>query len=220
MGQDEDTIILKNRETAAELLAKKLEKYKVEKPLVLAIPRGAVPMGAVIAKRLSTDMDIVLVHKIGHPSEPELAIGSVTEYGDIFLPPGMYSDLDPQALQTSAKEQIDLLKRKRREYASLKPAPANPEGRVVIIIDDGIATGSTMIAAIRSIKAKHPKKVIVAAPVISENAYEILKNEAHELVYLAIPPIFFSVGQFYKDFSQVTDSEVAEILMAATKQII
>ena len=208
-------MVFQNRVEAAELLIPKLSRYRMARPLVLGIPRGAMPMAQVLADRLGGELDVVLVHKIGAPDNPEFAIGSVSEYGCIYLSESVrlygYSmrQIDAIAHKETAK-----LKERRATYSPIRPA-ISPEGRTVIIVDDGIATGSTMLAAIRAVRGQNPKRVIVAAPVASPQALHSLKHEADETIVLEAPEDFFSISQFYEEFIPVSDTEVIEILSNA-----
>jgi len=201
----------KNRIEAALKLVEHLQEQKNKNPLVLAIPRGAVPMARIIANELRGELDVALVHKVGHPSNSEFAMASVNEEGDIFLgAPNRYG-LSEADIKILAAKEIKKLQQKRKQYTP-HHKPIDPKNRVVIIVDDGIATGSTMLAAVRSLQAKKPARIIVATPVASSQAVKSILSEGAEMVTLQIPQTFLSVGDFFKDFSQVTDEEVMRIL--------
>lgn len=201
-----------NRTDAAIQLAEKLDSYKDKHPLILAIPRGGVPMGSILAEKLQGDLDVVLVHKLGAPDQPELAIGAVDEAGEIYLHPYAKRLHVPQFyLEEEKLEQLHILKQRRRLFTPHRQ-PLNPRGRYVIIIDDGIATGSTMVAAIQCIRNKDPKEIVVAAPVASVEAFNTIQKTADRVVCLDTPEPFYAVGQFYEDFSQVSDEEVIDLL--------
>ena len=201
-----------NRQQAAYLLIDRLHSYYGKNPLVLAIPRGAVPMSRILAESLDGDLDVVLAHKVTAPDFPEYAVGSVTETGDIFWGPGATElGLSKGDLQTLASEEIRRLQMRRLSYSPLRPA-ADPEGRICIVVDDGIATGATMIAAVRSLRERDAEKIIVASPVASTGAVKKLQLEADNVVVLHIPEYFFSVGLFYEEFGQIDDEEVFRIL--------
>lgn len=202
----------KNREEAAGLMAKRLAKFQKERPLVLGIPRGAVVMAKEIAERLEGDLDVVLAHKLGAPGDPEYAIGSVSEFGAIFKRDAVeFFEIPESYLESEAQSELEKLKKRRAQYSPIHP-PIDPQDRTVIIVDDGIATGATMLAAISAVRSRSPKRVIVAAPVASPSAAEILRLAADETVFLDTPTPFYSISQFYDDFSQVTDEDVIEAL--------
>lgn len=201
----------KDREHAAYLLAERMRAaYKNKDPLVLGIPRGAMPMAKIIAEELGGELDVVLVHKLGHPDEPELAIGAVDESGNTILS-DWAADLDPQYIEEEKRRQLSTLRDRRARYTP-KRAPKNPEGRIVIVVDDGIATGSTMIAALRAVRARNPKKLIGAVAVASSGAARAMLHECDALVCLHVPADFSAVGEFFGDFAQVSDQDVIDVM--------
>ncbi|HEX9453502.1 MAG TPA: phosphoribosyltransferase family protein, partial [Candidatus Binatia bacterium] len=172
-----------SREHAAELLAERLRvSYKNKNPLVLAVPRGAVPMAKIIADALGGELDVVLVHKLTHPEQPELAIGAIDESGNAFISEWA-AELNPQYLEAEKARQLDVLRRRRAAYTPLR-APIDPHGRIVIVVDDGIATGSTMIAALRAIHARQPKTLVGAVTVASPDAAQAMLHECDAMVCL------------------------------------
>jgi predicted phosphoribosyltransferase len=200
----------RNREEAAEQLASRLSGYRGQRPLVLGVPRGAVPMARVIADALDGDLDVVLVRKLRAPDQPELAIGAVDEGGTVLE--GSYFDLASDAyLREEVLTQQEILRKRRQLYTQAHPA-VDPAGRVAIIVDDGVATGSSMLAAIRSVRARKPQALIVAIGVAPPATLDRLRREADEVVCLLAPDEFYAVGQFYDDFSEVTDAMVVEAL--------
>jgi len=202
----------KNRAQAARLLAERLAKYRGDNPLVLAIPRGAVPMGKIIAQSLGGQLDVVLVHKLGAPGEPELAIGAVDETGQVYIADYVESlDIGKDYIEAEKQTQLQALGKRRALYTPFRP-PIDPSGRIVIVVDNGIATGATMIAALRAVRARKPAKLIAAAAVISPETLERIAREADEVVCLEVPEFFYAVGEFFEDFSQVSDEEVIESL--------
>jgi predicted phosphoribosyltransferase len=178
--------------------------------LVLGVPRGALPMARIIADALGGELDVVLVHKLSHPESPELAIGAIDESGKAFVSEWA-ADLDPAYLVAEKKHQLEVLRRRRAAYTPLR-APIDPRGRIVIVVDDGIATGSTMIAALRAVRAKDPKILVGAVAVASTSAARAMRHECDAIVCLSVPREFYAVGQFFDDFGQVTDEDVIEIL--------
>jgi predicted phosphoribosyltransferase len=201
-----------NREQAARLLAKALAEYRGTRPLFLAIPRGAVPMGAILARELDGELDVILVRKLGAPGHSEYAIGAVDESGQVYLNSAALDLAIPSSyLEEEKRKQAALLAQRRREYTPHRP-PISPEGRVAIVLDDGVATGATMIAALRAVREKNPKKLVAATAVAPPDTVARLEAEADEVVCLETPSSFYAVGQFFEDFSQVEDREVMVLL--------
>ena len=205
-----------NRAEAGQMLARHLDKYRGQHPLVLAIPRGAVPMGKIVADALGGELDVVLVRKLRAAQNPELAIGSLDETGSVYLDPDARDLWDERYLEGEKKTQLATLRRRRRMY---EPAasPIDAAGRIVIVLDDGIATGSTMIAALRAVRARHPAKLIAATGVASAEALRLIGREADEVVCLETPEILYAIGYHFRDFSQVSDEEVVATLREARK---
>jgi len=209
----------RNREHAAQLLAGRLSAdYKNRNPLILGIPRGAVPMARIIADALGGELDVVLVHKLSHPDQPELAIGAIDEDGNAFVSPWA-ADLDPDYLETEKRRQLEVLRQRRAKYTPLR-APIEARGRIAIVVDDGIATGSTMTAALRAVRAKKPKKLVGAVAVASMEAAQAMSHECDAMVCLSVPPDFYAVGQFFDDFGQVTDEDVTATLRESQEKIL
>lgn len=201
-----------DRHEAGLKLAAALSAYKGQNPLVLAIPRGAVPMGKVLAEELGGALDVVLVRKLTSPYSSEFALGSIDESGWAYI-----ADYAPSAggtaeyLEREKQRQMDTLKRRRAEYTPHRDS-IDPSGRTVIVVDDGLATGSTMIAALHATRARHPAKLICAVPVSPPDTLERIRPYCDEAVCLHAPSGFRAVGEFYRDFDQVSDEEVIEIL--------
>lgn len=207
-------MLFKNREHAARLLAKRLACYRGKNSLVLGIPRGAVPMAKIIADFLGADLDVVLVHKLRAPGQPELAIGAVDETGHTYLTEHARAlEITEEYIAPEKQEQLNTLRKRRALYTPQRPS-IDPKGRIVIVVDNGIATGATMIAALRAVRAKKPAKLIAAVAVAPPATVRRIQEEADEVVCLKIPADFYAVGQFFEDFSQVTDEDVVEILSA------
>lgn len=206
----------RNREEAAQRLAERLAAYKGQKLLVLGVPRGAVPMARTIADALEADVDVVLVRKLRAPGQPELAIGAVDEAGTV-LQGSYFTVADEDYLRKEIRTQQAVI-RARREMYTRAHAALDPAGRTVVIVDDGIATGSSMLAAIRSVRARAPRKLIVAIGVAPRQALAQIHDEADEVVCLYAPTDFFAVGQFFDDFSEVTDDMVVAALSGAARR--
>jgi len=201
-----------DRLDAGRRLAAALSAYRGRDPLVLAIPRGAVPMGAEIARRLGGELDVVLVKKLHAPGSPEFAVGAVDETGWTYLARhAAQAGADEAWLARERAAELELLKRRRARYTPAR-ASADPAGRVAIVVDDGIATGASMIAALHAVRARAPAKLVCAVPVAAAESLENVRPYADELVCLATPADFMAVGQFYRRFEQVEDDEVVALL--------
>ena len=207
-----------NREQAARLLARRLEKYRGQNPLVLAIPRGAVPMAKIIADSLGGEMDVVLVRKLGAPGEPELAIGAVDETGQVYLAEYVHDlEISDDYINAEKQTQLETLRKRRALYTPLR-SPIDPCRRIVIVVDNGVATGSTMIAALRAVRARKPARLIAAAAVASRETLRKIASEADETICLEVPARFYAVGQFFEDFSQVSDEQVVAIMLESSSR--
>ncbi len=201
-----------DRADAAHKLAEKLIQYRGQHPLVLAIPRGAVPMARIIAERLGGSYDVVLVRKLIAPFNRELAVGSVDESGWVYLADYAKSIGATDAyIEAEKKIQMDTIHARRSQYTPVRP-PIDPAGRVVIVVDDGLATGATMISALHGLQNMKLKKLICAVPVSPPATLGKVAKIADEVLCLETPEDFQAVGQFYYDFPQIEDDEVIEIL--------
>lgn len=204
--------LFENREDAATQLSAALSSYKGQDPLVLAIPRGGVPLGRIIADTLDGELNVVLVRKLGAPFNPEFAVGSIGESGKIFV--AEYAErvgADAVYLAAEADKQLDTIHRRRAQYAAVCPS-VSAQGRTVIVVDDGLATGATMRSALAEIRGSQPANLICAVPVASTEAAAHIRSECDSFVCLSIESDFQGVGQFYRDFAQVSDEEAVLLL--------
>ena len=206
-----------SRVDAGAQLARALYKYRGRNPLVLAVPRGAVEMGAVLAEALEGELDVVLVRKLRAPFSPEFAVGSIDEGGWTYIA-GHAAEAGANAdyLSKEKSEQLQLLRQRRAQYTPAR-APVDPKGRVAIVVDDGIATGASMIAALHAVRAKAPARLVCAVPVAPRESVDAIAPYADEVVCLHMPADFYAVGQFYQEFPQVEDAEVVKLLARASR---
>lgn len=198
-----------NRETAAYQLLNKLMPYKGKNPLVAGIPRGAMPMAKIIADGLQGELSAVLVHKIPAPGNQEFAIGCVGLSGKIHSLSHAKTYGTETYIEAAAQKQLKVLRERQKLYGLHE---LNYKDRVVIIVDDGIATGATTICAVQEVRSQSPEKIILATPVSSADAAEQIRPLVEELVVLYLPPMMFSIGEFYESFPQVSDHEVIAML--------
>lgn len=201
------------REDAARQLAERLRGRPFRNPLVLAIPRGGVAVGAVLARELGADLDVVLSRKLRAPSQPELAVGAVSETGEVYLNHHTegYRHLAAPELSVEREYQLREIERRRWLYRAGRPATTVAD-RSVVVTDDGIATGSTMVAALKVIRGHRPHELIVAVPVGPPNRLDEVRQWCDEVVCLAAPDDFVAVGQYYDGFPPVTDAAAVELL--------
>lgn len=209
--------MFKNREEAGKLLAEKIskeEKPAKDKTLILGIPRGGVIIAKEIGRKLDLPIDVIVVKKLAAPEESELAIGAVAEESKTaYLNDNLAKELDCDENYLDQEIKIKTLevKRRARIYRQGREFPV-VENKTIIVCDDGTATGATAIAGLRAVWSHKPKKVILALPVLPDDTLRVLEKEADEVISLARPSPFFSVGQFYEEFPQVSDEEVIRIL--------
>ncbi|HSG93718.1 MAG TPA: phosphoribosyltransferase family protein [Methylotenera sp.] len=203
-----------DRNQAAILLAEQLKDYQGKNPLILAIPRGAVPMAKIIADQLNGEFDVVLVRKLRAPEYPELAIGAIDESGWTYIADHAASvGADSEYIEIETLQQMATIKQRRAQYTPVRP-PIDPAGRVVIVIDDGLATGATMIAALHGLRSRKPARLICAIPVSPPETLRKIQPLADQVVCLDTPNNFRAVGQFYADFPQVEDKDVIKVLQS------
>ncbi len=202
-----------DRRAAGRRLADRLESYRGHNVLVLGIPRGGVAVAAEIARSLGADLDVVVARKVGAPIQPELALGAVTADGARFLNPALARELgvSPWLFRVLADEQRVEARRYEERLRGRRPAP-RIAGRTMILVDDGLATGATMLAAIRSVRRGDPARLVVAVPVAPRPTCEALRNKVGELICLLAPDPFFAVGVHYVDFHPIDDEEVQRLL--------
>jgi predicted phosphoribosyltransferase len=207
--------MFRDREEAARQLAVKLRDRPLHESLVLAIPRGGVVTGAVLAQELGAELDVVLSRKLRAPLQPELAIGAIAENGQVYLNRHAveYLDILEDYLAEERQHQLAEIARRRKLFRAARP-PAQIAGRSVIVTDDGIATGATMIAAMQAVKAQQPRELIVAVPVASPDRLMEISGLCDDVVCLLSPEEFWAVGQFYEAFTPVEDADVVQLLRA------
>ena len=207
----------RNRIEAGQVLARRLQQYKNQPDvLILGLPRGGVPVAYEIARELNAPLDVFIVRKLGVPGHEELGMGAIATGGVRILHEGIIREIgiSPQTIEAvSAREQAEL-DRRERLYRGDRPAPTI-ESRTVVIVDDGLATGSTMKAAIQAVRQQSPRQVIVAVPTAPSETCEQLKESADHVVCALTPEPFFSVGGSYADFTQITDGEVRDLIASA-----
>lgn len=208
--------MFEDRKDAANQLAERLAALPLKNPVVLCIPRGGIVIGAILARRLGAELDVVLARKLRAPSQPELALGAIGENGDVYLTsfassiPGATDDY----LAGERDHQRAEIKRRQQIFRSVRPA-VEVTGRSVIVTDDGIATGSTMLAALHVVQARRPFELIVAVPVAPPEAVDQLKRQCDRVECLLAPRHLGAIGAFYRDFDQVDDDEVVRLLREA-----
>jgi predicted phosphoribosyltransferase len=205
--------MFRNRQDGARQLAKELKGRALHDPLVLAIPRGGVVTGAVLAQELEAELDVVLARKLRAPMQPELAVGAICEDGQVYLNPDLQEvlDLTDEYLDQERQHQLGEIARRKKLFRAVRPQ-TSVRGRSVIVTDDGIATGSTMIAALQTVQTQKPREVIVAVPVASPDRLVEVRTWCDDVVCVLAPRDFWAISQFYRDFTQVEDEEVVTLL--------
>ena len=205
--------LFEDREEAGWKLVERLRGNAPAKPLVLAIPRGGVEIGAVLARGLGAELDVVLSRKLRAPHQPELALGAVAENGEVYLNhfASAMTDAGDAYVEAERQRQLAEIGRRRALYRAVRPQAAIA-GRSVILTDDGIATGATMIAALHTVRGAHAREIVVAVPVGAPDRIDALRPLCDRVVCLVEPGAFWAIGQFYRHFEQVEDARVVELL--------
>src|SRR3989338_1670109 len=202
----------KDRRDAGKKLAKALEQYRDVQPIVYALPRGGVVLGGEVARALHAPLDLVITRKIGHPSEPEYAIGAVTEAGDLLCNEAEVETIDPEWLKQAVERERNEAARRRKVYLSARPH-ISARGVTAIIVDDGAATGLTLRVAVMALQKEHPKKIVIAVPVAPSDVVAVLQKETDEVITLTDGEEYLgAVGSYYEHFPQVSDEEVIALL--------
>jgi putative phosphoribosyl transferase len=212
----------KNRSEAGQKLARALSNYKDQHPVILALPRGGVPVAAEVAAALDAPLDLILVRKIGVPFQPELAMGAVVDGGapiivrneDVIRSAG----IDEMQFQAVCDGELAEIERRRQRYLGSREH-VNVTGRTAIVIDDGIATGATTRAALRATRVRNPKKLVLAVPVAPSESIVAMREEADEVICLEDHEFFEAIGLYYRDFRQISDEEVIEMLKRLLPQL-
>jgi putative phosphoribosyl transferase len=207
----------RNRSEAGRLLARALERYKDHSDvLVLALPRGGVPVAYEVATNLNAPLDVFIVRKLGVPGHEELAMGAIASGGIRALNTAVIQQLNipRSAIDAVAAHEQQELERRERLYRGQK-ASLNIQDRTIILVDDGLATGSTMKAAVAALRRQNPRKIIVAVPTAPAGTCDELQDEADEVICAVTPEPFYAVGQWYENFEQTTDAEVTELIRRA-----
>jgi putative phosphoribosyl transferase len=217
-GAEVTASIFADRKAAGEQLAESLVEYKDRDPVVLALPRGGVPVGFEVAKALSAPLDVILVRKIGAPGQPELAVGAVVDGGspetvineDVKDPLG----IEDSYIEEESARQLVEIQRRRKLYIGGRPRP-EIAGKTAIIVDDGIATGATVRAAVHAVRRRSPERLVLAVPVAPPDSVESLRGEVDELVCLHTSTLFGAISMYYRAFPQLDAEEVVSILEKA-----
>jgi predicted phosphoribosyltransferase len=205
-----------DRIDAGKKLAHALVAYKQQPVVVYGLPRGGVVVAAEIARFLEAPLDIIVVRKIGHEYRPEYAVGAITEDGFIVTNPNEAASLDPQGVERAAAAELKEAQRRRRVFLGDRN-PVSVRDRTAIIVDDGLATGLTMLAAIHEMRKRYPKRIVVAVPIAAIETVERLRPEVDELVAFQVPQGWFgAIGEFYENFEQVSDDEVVALMASMT----
>jgi len=220
-SRPEDTLApFRDREEAGRELARALMEFRGKNVVILGMPRGGVVVANEVAEVLGAPLDIVVTRKIGAPGEPEFALGAITQEGDVIVDSQAAESVgaSPEYLQEEVRRKRLEVKERMRSLRGDMPYPSL-EGKTVIIVDDGMATGNSMRAAVQSVRRRSPREVVVSVPVAPQEAVTELSREGTRVVCLERPRFFFAIGGFYKNFGQVEDSEVKELLENRWKRL-
>ena len=221
MGKQMPDRVFRDRREAGRVLAELLAQYRGQKDVaVLALPRGGVPVAYEVARALGAPLDVFLVRKLGTPGQEELAMGAIASGGELVLNEDVIRGIGigPEELKHAAEKEYRELERREQAYREGRPPP-DVAGRVVILVDDGLATGSSMRAAIAALKARHPKQIVVAVPAAPKSTCRELQAYVDDVVCATTPSPFFAVGRSYWDFDEVSDEEVRDVLREAARQL-
>jgi len=199
------------------MLAKALEKFKGQDAVVYALPRGGVVLGYEVSSRLDSPLDLIIIRKIGYPGSRECAVCAISEEGEMICDSLGASRLDQNWLLARAKEEMEEANRRRRVYLGGRP-PLEGRGKVAIVVDDGLATGLSILLAVMVLKKQHPRRLVVAVPVSSPEGAERIRAEADELVALDVPSDFCSVSEHYEEFAQLEDEDVIRLIRRAEER--
>jgi putative phosphoribosyl transferase len=209
---DREDVRFRDRVDAGRRLAALLGKYKNQNAVIYALPRGGVPVAMEVARVLNCPLDLIIVRKIGHPMNPEYALGAVAEDGFLVVNEEELARVDPKWFEAEMEKQKQEAKRRRELYLQGRE-PITASGKIAIIVDDGIATGSTMQVAVKKVKREKPAKMVVAVAVSPKETAQRFAKEVDEFVAVTIPEIFWgAIGYYYDDFSQVSDEDVMALL--------
>ncbi len=209
---DREDVRFRDRVDAGRRLAALLGKYKNQNAVIYALPRGGVPVAMEVARVLNCPLDLIIVRKIGHPMNPEYALGAVAEDGFLVVNEEELARVDPKWFEVEMEKQKQEAKRRRELYLQGRE-PITASGKIAIIVDDGIATGSTMQVAVKKVKREKPAKMVVAVAVSPKETAQRFAKEVDEFVAVTIPEIFWgAIGYYYDDFSQVSDEDVMALL--------
>lgn len=204
--------IFPDRASPGVALGRELGRHLLRPPLlVLGLPRGGVPVACEVARMLKAPLDVMLVRKIGMPGWDELAIGAIASGNIVVHQPPLAQEIAAETFDRLAEEQRRELERRERIYRGSRAAP-ELKGKTVILVDDGLATGSTMLAAVRAARQAHAATIVVAAPVASREAVDLVRTEADSVVILQIPAVLFAIGEWYQHFEQLEDDDVTRLL--------